>query len=252
MGIFDFFKSSDNRAEKLGEKPKLVSKEVARWGEKAASKRAQTYDRQEAIAALADARTPEAAAALLKRFNFIIDPTITDQEEKQLAFEGIVEVGLDVLPVVREYAEKAESVAWPMKIVKRLVSDEAYAEELLAWLSKWDTEYAKFIDPKLQILCALEEISHARVREAVSDFLYDVNEPARFHAVGATLKQQDDASVEKLVDMFCDEESLRIRARVCEGFISRGWVVAEDRRFDFKKSVPSDFALSLDGTVRRK
>jgi HEAT repeat protein len=252
LGIFDFFNSSDNKADKLGEKPKPVSKEVARWGEKASDKRAQNYDRQEAIAALADAATPEAAAALLKRFNFVIDPTITDQEEKQIAFEGIVEVGTDVLPVIRAYAAKAESVAWPMKILKRLVDEEAYVAELLEWLSKWDTEYAKFIDPKVQILSALEEFSDPRIREAVADFLYDVNEPARFHAVGATLKQEDDAALDKLVDMFCDEESLRIRARVCEGFIARGWTVVEERRFDFKKSVPSDFALAADGTVRRK
>jgi HEAT repeat protein len=213
LGIFDFFKSSDNKSAKLGEKAKAVPKEVARWADRAADKRAQTYDRQEAIAALADLGTPEAAAALLKRFNFVIDPTITDQEEKQIAYEGILEVGEAALPAIREYVAKAESVAWPMKLVKAMLDEPGYIGELLAWLSKWDTEYAKFIDPKLQILSALEELADPRIREGVVDFLYDVNETARFHAVGATLKQQDDAAQEKLVDMFCDEESLRIRSR---------------------------------------
>ena len=48
-----------------------------------------------------------------------------------------------------------------MKVMKEIVLDEEYVDELLLWLSKWDTEYAKFIDPKIQILVALEEHKRA-------------------------------------------------------------------------------------------
>ena len=252
MGIFDFFKSSSNKAEKLGEKAPPIPKEVARWADRAADKRAQTYDRQEAIAALADLGTPEAAGALLRRFNFVIDPTITDQEEKQIAYEGVLAAGKGAMAPIRKYVEKAESVAWPMKLSRELLDEEEYVGELLAWLSRWDTEYAKFIDPKLQILTALEEIKDSRVREAIADFLYDVNETARFHAVGATLKQDDPESIPKLVEIFCDEESVRIRTRICEGFIARGWIVPEDRRAEMRKSLPSDFTIDGEGAIKRK
>lgn len=252
MGFFDLFKSNNNRSEKLGEKAKPIPKEVARWADKAADKRAQNYDRQEALAALADLGTSEAAAALLKRFNFVIDPTITDQEEKQLAYEGVLKAGKQALGPIRDYCVKAESYAWPMRLVKEIVTEEEYVAELLDWLTRWDTEYAKFIDPKLQILTALETIQDPRVREAVADYLYDVNETARFHAVGATLNQGDAAAIDKLVDMFCDEESLRIRNRVCEGFRERGWAVPEARRGDWKKSMPSEYMLDGEGLIKRR
>ena len=185
--------------------------------------RAQNYDRQEAIQALADLGTAEAVEVLLKRFTFHMDPSITDQEEKEAAFRGILRAGKAAVPPVRAFAGKAESLAWPMKILKELVDEPEYVEELLQWLSRWDTEYAKFVDPKVQILVELEEHKDPRILEATKDFLLDVNETSRYHAVGCALEQHDEAAIPLLVDMFIDEESLRIRNRVCEGFVQRGW-----------------------------
>ena len=279
MGFFDFFRRSDNRTGKVGQKPPQLRREVARWADKAGDKRAQNYDRQEAIAALADLALPlknadelektdkgraqleehektrvEAAAALLRRFNFVLDPTITDQEEKQMAFEGVSAVGAEILEPLRAYAAKAESLAWPIRILKGALADddEAAVGELLTWLEKWDTEYAKFVDPKIQLLTELEEHKDPRILEAVKDFLLDVNEPSRFHAVGVVLAQDDPAAIEPLVDMFIDEESLRIRTRVCEGFIARGWVVPEERQKDMRKFLPSEYSIDGEGKIRKK
>ncbi len=279
LGLFDFFKRSDNKADKLGQKPPQVRKEVARFGDTAANKRAQNYDRQEAIAGLADLAQPvkneeelkrtdkgraqleehektrvDAAGALLRRFNFVIDPSITDGEEKQMAFEGIQGVGLGIVEPLRAYAAKAESLAWPIKILKNAHGDdeETIITELLSWLKKWDTEYAKFVDPKVQLLVELEEHEDPRIFEACKDFLLDVNETSRFHAVGVALAQKDEAAIIPLVEMFIDEESLRIRNRVCEGFIARGWVVPEDKRTDMRKFLPSDYSIDGEGKVRRK
>ena len=279
MGFLDFFKRSDNRSEKLGQKAVPMRREVARFAETASKKRAQNYDRQEAIAGLADLAQPlenaaelektekgrallaeheqtrvEAAGALLKRFDFVMDPTITDQEEKQTAFEGIRAVGEKIVEPLRAYADKAESLSWPIKILKSALGedDEAIVTELLAWLAKWDTEYAKFVDPKVQLLVELEEHKDPRILDATKDFLLDVNETSRFHAVGVALAQEDDAALPLLVDMFVDEESLRIRNRVCEGFIARGWSVPEDRRAEFRKVLPGEYNVDGDGKVRRK
>ena len=114
---------------------------------------------------------------------------------------------------MRAFAAKAESLAWPMKIMKELVGDDEYVDELLRWLSRWDTEYSKFVDPKVQILAALEEHKHAGIRDEVERFLEDVNEPARFHAVSALLAQDDAAAVPALAHLLGDEESVRVRNR---------------------------------------
>ena len=279
LGFFDFLKRSDNKADKLGQKPPQIRRDVARFAETAANKRAQNYDRQEAIAGLCDLAQPltnedelkknekgraqllehektrvDAAASLLRRFNFVSDPTITDQEEKQMAFEGIQVVGLDILEPLRVYAAKADTLAWSIRILKAAYGDdeEAIIGELLSWLSKWDTEYAKFVDPKVQLLVELEEHKDARIFDAMKDFLLDVNETSRFHAVGVALAQDNEVAIAPLVDMFIDEESLRIRNRVCEGFIPRGWVVPEERRAEMRKFLPSDYSIDGEGKIKRK
>lgn len=279
LGLFDFLKRNDNKADKLGQKQPQLRREVARFADTAANKRAQNYDRQEAIAGLADLAAPltnaaelektekgraqleeheltriDAAGALLRRFNFVIDPTITDQEEKQMAFEGIQAVGKDIIEPLRTYAAKAESLSWSIKILKSGYGDdeEAIVGEVLRWLEKWDTEYAKFVDPKVQLLVELEEHKDPRILAAIKNFLLDVNETSRFHAVGVALAQDDEAAVAPLVDMFIDEESLRIRNRVCEGFIPRGWVVPEERRAEMRKFLPSDYSIDGEGKIRRK
>src|SRR3954469_12954487 len=153
MGLFDLFKGKsggkDSKADGGEKKPKANA--AAKYAEAAGSKRAQAYDRQEAIHELCKLKSADAVEALLKRFTFAIDPSITDQEEKEAVFEGIVEAGREAIEPVRAFAAKAESLAWPVRILKELLPEDELVEELLVWLKRWDTEYAKFIDPKLTI-----------------------------------------------------------------------------------------------------
>src|SRR5580693_4253542 len=130
MGLFDRFKSA--KAEKQGGKTNLAAK----WADRV-ERRVQNYDRQEAIQALSEMETADAVEVLLKRFTFHMDPSITDQEEKDSAFRGVLRAGREAIEPVRAFAARAESLAWPMKIIKALVDDGEYVEELLQWLSKW-------------------------------------------------------------------------------------------------------------------
>ena len=132
---------------------------------------------------------------------------------------------------MRAFAAKAESLAWPMKIMKELVGEEEYVEELLRWLSRWDTEYAKFIDPKIQLLAALEEHKHPSIRDEVERFLEDVNEPARFHARQTVARPgRRRRAIPRSCRALRDEESVRVRNKIAEGFNARGWTVPEDER----------------------
>jgi hypothetical protein len=247
MGLFDLFKGGPKGQRK--ERPK--SSAAAKWADRI-EKRVQNYDRQEAIQALADMASADAAVVLLKRFTFHMDPSITDQEEKDAAFRGILRAGKDAIAPVRAFAAKAESLAWPMKIMKELVDDDEYVEELLRWLSRWDTEYAKFVDPKVQILTALEERKHAHIREKVEPFLDDVNEPARFHAVSALLAQDDAAAVVSLARLLAVEESVRVRTKTAEGLALRGWIVPEDERDGVRKGLPPGFSVDPSGRVVKR
>lgn len=248
MGLFDLFKGGA-RGEKKKERPK--GNPAAKWADRL-EKRAQNYDRQEAIQALADLGTAEAVEVLLKRFTFHMDPSITDQEEKEAAFRGILRAGKAAISPVRAFAGKAESLAWPMKILKELVDEPEYVEELLQWLSRWDTEYAKFVDPKVQLLAELEEHRHPHIRTEVERFLEDVNEPARFHAVSALLAQQDPAAASALARLLGDEESVRVRNKIAEGLASRGWIVPEEDREATRTGLPPGFALDAAGRLTKR
>src|SRR5580700_5563308 len=244
MGLFDLFKGGD-----AGARPKANA--ASKWADRV-DKRAQNYDRQEAIQALSELGTADAVAILMKRFTFHADPSITDQEEKDSAFRGVLRAGKDAIEPVRAFASKAESLAWPMKIMKELVGEDEYVQELLGWLSPWDTEYAKFIDPKIQLLVALEDHHHPRLREGVERFLEDVNEPARFHAASTLLAHGDADALPALVKLLVDEESVRVRTKVAEGLAARGWRIPDGERPAVRKALPPPFAVDADGKVVKR
>ena len=245
MGLFDVFKSKG--ADKKGDKSP-----AAKWAEAAGNKRAQNYDRQEALAALAEMGTADAAAALLKRFTFHMDPSITDQEEKEVAFNGVLKAGMDAVEPVRTFAARAESLAWPMRILKELLAPDAYIDELVLWLSKWDTEYSKFVDPKIQLLVALGDLSSPKIRLAVEPFLEDVNEPARFHAVVTTLAQEDEAAVPALIRALSAEESFRVKNKLADGLAGRTWTIPQDQREAAREALPPGFSVDSTGRVTKR
>jgi hypothetical protein len=243
MGLFDLFKA--------GDKSRPKASPAAKWAERI-EKRAQNYDRQEAITALSEMATSDAVEALLKRFTFHMDPSITDQEEKDSAFRGILRAGQEAVEPVRSFAARAESLAWPMKIMTELLGPDEYVDEMLRWLSRWDTEYAKFVDPKVQLLAALEDHKSPRIRAEVERFLEDVNEPARFHAASTLLAQDDEAVVPALARLVADEESVRVRTRVAEGLAARAWTVPEADRDAVRAGLPAGFTLDAAGRVVKR
>jgi hypothetical protein len=247
MGLFDLFRGKDKGGDN-----KKKSSPAAKWAEAAGDKRAQNYDRQEALTELSQMGTSDAVEALLRRFNFTIDPSITDQEEKELAYQGILKAGDEAIVPVRSYAAKAESLGWPIKVVKELLDEEALVKELLVWLSKWDTEYAKFIEPKLQLLVTLEEYKSESIIDAVTPFLEDVNDQARFNAVVTLLAQKDERVAEPLRKLFPEEESVRIRSKIADAFAEQGWVVPDEEREPMRKALPPAFTINAEGMLQKR
>ena len=269
MGIFDFLRGG--KGGKTAPPPAApappLDKKIAGPAKIAADKRAQTYDRIEAIQALVDAGTPEAAAALLKRFNFSIDPSITDQDEKDLSFQGIVSAGrasdeaqLQVVEAVRTYAAKAEQLNWPLKVLRELLEEQGYVDEVCELLEKYDTEYARNVEPKVQLIAALEDVGSAGgsiardAREAVEPFLEDVNETVRFHAVQTTFAQGDAGSVGPLVKLLQGEESVRVKNKVAEGLLKQGWVIPDELRDATRKALrdTEQYSVGADGKVTKR
>ena len=262
MGFFDFMKKkSVPPPEGKGTEGKAappVDKKVAGPAKLAADKKAQTYDRMEALQALAEIHTPDAAAALLKRFTFIIDPSITDQEEKEVAFQGVIAAGKDCVPAVIDFCgvaiKKGEQLTWQIKILHELLEDDEYHDALIDLLGRFDTEYARNVEPKVQLIQALEEVVSEDVREAVAPFLEDVNETVRFHAVQTTFAQNEVSTLPALVKLLEAEESVRVKNKVAEGLAFRGWAIPPELRDATARALrdTSGFQIGSDGKVARQ
>jgi hypothetical protein len=249
MGLFDLF---SKKTEQPGaSKPKATSpKELARLARLASDKLAQNYDRQDAIAALSALRNEDGARALLRRFDFSMQPGITDQEEKETALEGIVGAGELALEPIRSYCERAESLTWALKALRRIVPADRLVAEHLQLLDQFDTDYTRNPEPKIQLITALEEFKEERVRNAVEPFLLDTNESVRFHAVGTVFAMEDASSVSPLIESMIEEESLRVKNRTAGGLAQRGWEIPEGLRSALTPVLPSEFSLQ-DGKIIR-
>lgn len=238
MGLFDVFKGGGGG----------LSKHVAR----VANKRAQKHERWESIQVLANDGSDEAIRALLTRFAIRVDPSITDGEEKNAAFLGVVQNGEAALGPVRDFLASSETLAWPMKILRELQSEEEVTTTLLELLSKMDTEYERDPQKKIDVIASFEECKDPRIVDAVIRFLDDMNETVRFHAAGAILAQDEaDAALEPMTKAFLAEESVRVRMRMLDGYIERGWRLG-DVREEATKKMPTGYSLGKKGEVRKK
>jgi len=243
MGLLDLFRKTNREP---GDK---AAREVARLERLVSNKLSQNLDRQEAIQQLGRLGTSEAATALLKRFNWYLDPSITDQEEKESAVVGIVNAGESALDPIRRYCRRAESLTWPLKALEQIVHEERLVEELLLLLDQFDIEYVRNPEPKVQLLNSLEAHPGQEVRLAIEPFLEDASEPVRFAAAVAIFAMNDPDAVGPVVAAVQHEESLRIRNRVAQELTTRGWEISSELSAACTAALPKGFRLE-GGRVR--
>lgn len=237
MGLFDVFKGGGG-----------LKKHVAR----VANRRAQQHERWESIQVLANDGSEEALRALMTRFTVRVDPSITDGEEKNAAFQGIVKNGEAAIGPVRDFLEVSDTLAWPIKILKELQSEEEVTGTLLELLSKMDTGYQRDPQKKIDVIASLEERKDTRIVQAVARFLDDMNETVRFHAVCAIFAQDEPAEVvDALTQTLLAEESVRVRMMILDGFIEGNWKITESKD-EVVKKLPTGYTLGKKGEVRKK
>ena len=246
MGLFDFLGKKKPAAGNGG-----ADREVMRFERVVGNKLSQNIDRQEAIEALSKMGTRASAAALLKRFDWLMDPTILDSEEKEAALAGIVRSGEEAIEPIRAYCRKSESLTWALKALAKIVPADRLADELLALLDQFDTEYIRNPEPKIQLINELSRHPTEDVRVAVEPFLNDASEPVRFIAATALLELNMSESVTSLVAALETEEALRIKNRIAQGLVDRKWPVPQDMLTTCKAALPEDFKLTSNVIERR-
>ena len=175
----------------------------------------------------------------------ISDAPLTDEEKDELRDK--------VIEHTRAHCQRAESLTWAIKVMRALLDDVSYEKELLELLGAHDTEYTRNVEPKLNVLAAMEEIHTDAVRTAVEEYLDDVNETVRFHAVQTVFEIGDEASIPPLVALVKAEESVRIKNKVAEGLVASGWKVTGELFEDFRDAMKDayEYRVEDDGSVRK-
>lgn len=225
---------------------------IRKHADRVANKRAQAYDRWEAIQTLAQMKTKEAAAALLPRFTFYVQPSITDQEEKDAVFGALVETGEAAIEPVAAFMRKAESISWAIKILDKIAPSEVVVGHLLELLSTMDTEYERDPERKNQILSTLAERKDPRIEAAVVRFLGDMNETVRFNTVAA-LSAQDAVTSQSqaIVACLCAEDSVRVRNRILDA-LAAAKVSVSPQDEQVKPRLTQGWTLDGSGVPKKK
>lgn len=243
MGLFDFLRGrSAGGADPL-----------QKHAERVLDKRAMSPDRFASIEYLCNVGTDEAWRALLPRFNFTVDPSITDREEKGYILEHISEAKETAVEPVKEFLRKAQAVNWPLKMLRALLPTEKFVAELIDVLSGEETSYTKNAERKNQAIIALEDCPDPRVPDAIAPFLDDVSEETRFYAIRTLLAQDDPKSAPGLFALLARDDSMRIRTNLVEGLADKAWPCPEELRVllpEMGRIPNGPYSLDATGALR--
>lgn len=219
MGLAELF-SKEARARNN------LKKTIAR----AADKHAQSGDRFRALEQLRDDGSAEAIAGLLRRFSFVYDKSIEDEQEKEWVYQILCEMGSKILPELRRYLRESETLSWSLKILEQVATGEAFHETLAALCEQNDNSYVRDPSKKIQLVHFMGEHRDPKIAELIVPYVDDVDEGVRFKAVEALLLQgQRELILSPLLGRLLNksEESRRIKIRIVEGLSEAGMALSE-------------------------
>ena len=237
MGLADLF-SKEARARNN------LKKTIQR----AADKHAQSGDRFRALEQLRDDGSPQAIAGLLRRFSFVYDKSIEDEQEKEWVYQILVELGAKVLPELRRYMHESETLSWSLKVLEHVATGEAFHETLQKLCEENDNSYVRDPSKKIQLVHFMGEHRDPAIVSLIVPYVDDIDEGVRFKAVEALLHQgQREVILTPLVSRLLNksEESRRIKVRIVEGLSETGIPISE-RTSEVERALAE---LGIDGKL---
>jgi hypothetical protein len=201
----------------------LFSKEKAlkRAIEKASNKLAPQQDRWQAMEKLRDEGSDEALYGLCRRFGIISDKSVEDEQEKNWVVDALVAKGEAALPPLRRYMLSARQIAFPLKILERIVDRNQVLEVVDEIFAAEKPGYTRDPERRIDLIRWLAEwkpASSAEVVSRIAPYLADFDENARYATIdGLAHHDMALAGPPLLAAMLRpEEESGRIKRRIGE------------------------------------
>lgn len=237
MGLFSFLGGS--------KVDRLVKKVTNQWG--------QPQERQRAMQMLADIGSEEALFGLMRRFDYRVEASITDEEEKQLAYDLIVAASHRAAPAIEKYVSERDTVYWPLKALKEIAGTDQAVELLLRALDRAGQRDERVNEQRTQLVANLRDFPHPRVQERLRDLCTDENEEVRMMALDGYATYGEKVAVETLVMRILDpDESPSVKTVIFEQLIEAGWSLAPWQAQIVEADVlPSFYRLGKKGKLER-
>ncbi len=183
-----------------------------------------------------------AIPALLTRFDFSLEHGINDTREKESTLQGIIRFGAEAIPLIKDHLKKSDRIAWPIKCLKEVASDQEVIEVLEAILDYNDVALDQSKTEKnFDILCYLRDYSLAKDHPTrLTHFLQEHDERVRYAAVEVLLKQDIEEVQEKLEPFIRDDsaENTRIRQVIIRAFIDKKLSLKDKAHFAVGPFIP--------------
>lgn len=215
MGLFDMFLSEEKKIRK--NQRRVTNRDL------------QAEDREIAAHWLSDNGSPKALLSLMTRFEMKLEHQMNDRDEREFVYDLLVRHGDAIERPLRRHMKKALRIAMPLKLWMQVKGEEA-AIELVYEMLQDELDRDDFKpQKKIDLLVWLTDRPHSKAIEQVTPFLKDFDEGVRYAAAEVILAQNDDSGRPLLEAPLVDpqEESNRLKVRLCEAFISRRWTLEQ-------------------------
>jgi HEAT repeat protein len=245
VGVKDLFSFFDADARKQKSFDKMVGKLV--------SKNQQHEERLAVIEELGRMATPEADAALFRRWDMMADKQREDVAEKEYLAEVLVSKGKKIVPHIERHNDRSPNVTWPLQVLSRVSGEEAVLEEILRVLGNEQRRLASFKpEKKVRLLQLLSDYDGEGVEAAAIVSLGDFDETVRWEATQQLGRVAGEVGCAALVDRLGhdDEDSIRVRRGIVDALFARQWKVLE-RRDEVTPHLSDDFRIGPKGTLIR-
>ncbi len=219
MGLLDLFDKEKRRKAAV---EKNVRKLQQKYG--------QSDNRSRAVVALRDDGSEDAIYGLLQRFKVSVDPSITDQEEKEWVHDVVADFGPKAIEPIRRFVHKESAVMWPLRILEQIQGREAAVALACESLRRAAGEYQRDATKKISLLKHLVTLkaSDAKVVDTICQLLDDMDGDVVIGAVEALAELDTSASSrEKVLEVLKEKgpDNIRLRQEIFRVLAETGWSV---------------------------
>jgi hypothetical protein len=205
-----------------------------------------------AMERLASWRTPEAAAALLRRFTVQTPQASMDLEEKQYAVRLLVQMGTAAVQPILNYLHVEPDVTYPVRALREILPPEEFHKCLTDVLTSLSGGYTRWPEAKAVFIDHLSDDAFPLVAETVIRSLDDEDDDVCIAAIDYLSRKGDESIREKLIQVFLEAEARpRVRGRILDHFCEMEWPVKGYRK-KMEEAIALPFYLTSKGTVKRK